>query len=249
MSWQRPKTTLERTACSGALLLTLGCGAQSSTDAVTSSQSPPASIEACEARVGLGAAAFVDDFEDGDLLLNEGARFRGSWYLNNDGTGTQLPPAAVDNAAASLLEGPGSPASPQLALHTSGSEFTLWGAFVAARLNADQGKVCTFDLSQFERVSFSAKGVGSLRVNVGTLTTTPVEDGGDCRLYACSDYGQDVTLSDDWQNVELYFAELTQPRWAAPAAWAPEQALRLAFWTGSGDFDFWIDDLRFERSP
>jgi hypothetical protein len=191
----------------------------------------------------------VDDFDDGDLLLNEGPRFRGAWYLNNDGTGTQLPPVPAEGASASLLEAPGSPGSPGLALHTSGSDFALWGAFVAARLNAAQGKACPFDLSQFDRLAFSAKGVGKLRVNLGTLTTTPIEDGGACPLYACSDYGQDVTLSEDWQNVELDFAELTQPRWASPAAWAPEQALRLAFWTGSGDFDFWIDDLRFERSP
>ncbi|HEX2870096.1 MAG TPA: hypothetical protein VHP33_02545 [Polyangiaceae bacterium] len=249
MSWLRPKASSTYAVYSGALLATLGCGGQSSADAVARVQPPPALLDACEAQVARAGAALIDDFEDGDLHLNERDRFRGAWYLNNDGTGTQLPPVMVDSAPAPLLEGPGAPTSPQLALHTSGSNFSLWGAFVAARFNAEQGKVCTFDLSQFDRISFSAKGVGSVRVNLGTLTTTPVEDGGACGLAVCSDYGQDVTLSDDWQAVDIDFAELTQPRWASPAAWAPEQALRLAFWSGSGDFDFWIDDVRFERSP
>lgn len=232
----------------GALLLTAcGGGTQTNAEASALPQGPSMERAACEKRAGAAGAALVDDFEDGDLLL-DGADFRGSWYLNNDGTGTQRPPVAAATSAA-LLVTPGSPASPEHALHTSGDQFSLWGAFVAVRFNAAEGHACTFDLSGYSRVSFSAKGTGTMRFNLGTFTTTPVDDGGECAADACSDYGYDLELTEDWREVTLALDELSQPSWAFPAAWAPEGALRLSFWSGTGDFDFWVDDVRFEASP
>ena len=39
--------------------------------------------------------------------------------------------------------------------------------------------------------------------------------------------------------------KMTQPDWASPAALELEHALRISFWAERGDFEFWVDDLRF----
>jgi hypothetical protein len=198
-------------------------------------------------RVASGKALLIDDFEDADLLLAPSAHLQGVWYVHNDGTGTQSPPADDQEVAAQLIAGSGSEHSPAHALHTSGEGFHLWGAFAAARLNSGRNQVCSLDLAAYSRLKLSARGRGSVRFNLGTSATTPVEDGGTCHQEACSDFGASIELSEEWRDITLELASLTQPDWATPAELDPQHALRLSFWAEGSDFDFWIDDLRFRE--
>jgi hypothetical protein len=198
----------------------------------------------CKAVSGTASPLLVDDFEDGDLLLDTNADLRGLWYVNNDGTGEQAPAPGAE-ADGTFIAAPGSPQSPAFALHTSGAGFEQWGAFAGTRLNASQSQPCTYDLSQYDGLHFYAKGKGRVRVNIGTADTTPIVDGGNCAGSVCSDYGVSVALSSDWSGVEARFDTLTQPSWATPEEFAPASGLRVSFWSESEDFDFWIDDVQF----
>lgn len=185
----------------------------------------------------------VDDFEDGDLKLAPVGILQGTWYVSNDGTGQQAPDPADARAGRELVARDEADAV-TLALHTSGTGFSRWGAFAAVRLNSAGSQICSVDLSGHERLGLRAKGEGSFRVNLGTRATTPIVDGGECATDACSDYGASVQLTAEWRELSLPIAELTQPEWADTAALEPESTLRLSFWSEAPDFDFWVDDIR-----
>jgi hypothetical protein len=199
----------------------------------------------CSPQVAPAREFTLDDFEDGDAELG-GHDAHGFWYVNNDGTGTQEPSLREAGATPALVEPEGSPDSPDFTLFTRGEGFERWGAFVGARLNAARSRACTYDVSGSSGLRLNARGSGKLRVNLGTVETTPVVDGGSCTAEQCSDYGVVVELGDDWQRIEVPFEELTQPGWATPAAWKPEELLRLSFWTEQPEsFEVWIDDVGF----
>ncbi|RYZ08697.1 MAG: hypothetical protein EOO73_07545 [Myxococcales bacterium] len=210
----------------------------------TESSDEPSLPAACSALFGLPPSLLVDDFEDGDELLDASVGLHGLWYVENDGTGRQSPPAG-ERAPRSLVAEPGAPNSDARALHTEASGFRGWGAFVGVRLNAAVRATCTVDASASRGLSLWARGKGRVRVNFATPRTTPSGDGGDCSAPACSDFGAVVTLQDDWTRHELLFEELEQPDWADAADWEPTRLVRLSFWAEQGDLSLWLDDLRF----
>ncbi len=227
------------------------CGGSDKSDGARGSDQTPAAVEtpglpdACEPETSPAGGLLVDDFEDDDELLDRAANLHGSWYVENDATGEPPPPAGVERPAGPLLASPGAPGSPEHALHTSGGGFREWGAFVAVKLNASRFSPCTYDVSSYRGVKLSVKGSGSLRFNLGTVSTTPVDDYGECTTDTCSDYGRVLELDRDWQDVEVPFSGLTQPDWATPGALDLTRALRLSFWAEKEGFDFWLDDVRF----
>jgi hypothetical protein len=199
----------------------------------------------CEPATGPAGDLLIDDFEDGDELLDESANLHGLWYVENDGSGEQSPVAGSERPRGALIAMPGAPDSPRHALHTSGGGFQEWGAFVGVKLNASRFQPCPYDISRYAGVRLSLKGSGSVRVNLGTVITTPVGDHGECEGELCSDFGATLAVGPDWSRVDLRFDELSQPDWATPADLEPARALRLSFWAEQDEFDFWIDDVRF----
>jgi hypothetical protein len=198
----------------------------------------------CRALRDLPGALLVDDFEDGDALLETKGGLHGLWYVENDRTGEQSPPAGEQTGGA-LLAAPGAPTSAGHALHTTASGFRSWGAFVGVRLNATASRACTVDVSASRGLAFTARGQNGVRVNFASPVTTPVGDGGECDAAACSDYGAVIDLGDDWRRFELNFDELRQPDWAAAAEWQPERLVRLSFWAEQSGFQLWLDEVRF----
>lgn len=233
--------------CCALLLAAVSCGSSTKDEAhaETLSEARRRLPTACENDLTPRGNALVDDFEDGDLLLSTRAAFHGVWFVTNDATGEQVPTAGDDVESPLLVQVPGAPQSQRGALHTRGADFSGWGAIASGRLNESRSGPCTVNLSSYTGLSLRLKGSGALRVNVGTVATTPIEDGGDCHGDKCSDFGRLLEPSADWQSVSVAFSELSQPAWATPAAWEPEHALRVAFWIEAGAFDFWIDDVAF----
>lgn len=228
-------------ACGGA---DEGGGRKGASENTPPLATPATLPDACEPAASPSRPLLVDDFEDGDELLDTAANLHGAWYVGNDGTGEQLPPA-TERPAGSLLGAPGAPGSPRRALHTSGGGFEKWGAFVAVKLNASRFAACPYDVSRYAGLKLAIQGSGRLRFNLGTVVTTPVGDYGECETDACSDYGVELELDGDWRDVEVPFEQLTQPDWATPAELDTTRALRLSFWAEKDRFDFWLDDLRF----
>jgi hypothetical protein len=246
---EREPWRVSRGALSVGVLLT-ACGGSSTFDPLAGSAVPmkDALPTVCQpiSEVVDEASLLLDDFEDGDAVLDDAHALHGVWYVANDGTGTQVP-SVRDEPSQLLVGGGGTTVSPNYALHTSGQGFAHWGAFVGARFNATGSHVCTYDISGYTGLQLSVKGEGSMRINLGTLGTTPIVDGGACTATACSDYGFSVPLTSEWEAISVPFTDLTQPGWASPATWEPADALRISFWAERGDFDFWLDDIRLYR--
>lgn len=230
-------------ACSALV----ACGSSSKHDATSGGATPQARAlpEGCAAAVSPSGGLLVDDFEDNDELLSEAANLHGLWYVENDGSGEQSPPAGAARPVGSLLDAPGSPSSPRHALHTSGGGFQEWGAFVGVKLNASRFEGCAYDVSGYSGLELAVRGSGSVRLNLGTVSTTPRGDHGECESDACSDYGASLELADEWTEERVAFHALKQPDWATPADFDAGRALRLSFWAEADSFDFWIDEVRF----
>jgi len=227
-----------------SLPLAIACGGNSSSHSPLTETGAEAVLPSeCSPAIGVDSPLFLDDFEDGDLELSQASNLHGAWYVSNDETGQQAPMPGAETKG--LIVSGGSPESPANALHTSGSGFERWGAFAAAHLNASRSHACIYDLSSYAGLRLSLKGEGSLRVNLGTTSTTPIVDGGSCSGDTCSDYGKSLELGPDWQSVDIAFAELEQPAWASPAELNLAESLRISLWAERADFDFWVDDLRF----
>ena len=218
-----------------------GAGAADEAGGAAGSTEIPA---ACVIVGAQGQPPLIDDFEDGDPALPQTSNRHGFWYANNDGTGDQFP-NADPSGASFTLEAPGSTESPSYALHTTGSGFTSWGAFVSANLSVQTTLLCPYDASTFSGIRFNIKGSGAVRVEIGTSATTPRAYGGQCEEELCSDYGLDVTPGADWAEVRVAFDAIALPSWASVVPWKPDEVMRVSFWVEDGDFDFWLDDIAF----
>jgi hypothetical protein len=224
-----------------ALSMLLACATGACGDTTSSPSTPRAPKEAettlpaeCGPLAAPRADFLLDDFEDGDLALSRAAGLHGSWYGSNDGSGEQVGPRTmVDDEPDSLV------------LYSLAAGFRGWGAFVAAQLNAARGRNCVYDVSASLGLKLRARGSGIVRVNLGTVATTPVVDGGTCNDERCSDFGAVLELSPVWSEHALPFSDLVQPEWARPMAFDPTTLLRISLWSEQADFELWLDDVTF----
>jgi hypothetical protein len=98
------------------------------------------------------------------------------------------------------------------------------------------------DLSEADGFSFSAKGTGILRFNVGTAAMLAAED--------WDLHGMDVPLTNRWRR---YVVRFDDPRfgqsWTTSAPFTPSEVAQLEFkvqW--EGPFDFSVDNLEILSS-
>jgi hypothetical protein len=193
----------------------------------------------------------IDNMEDSDgsIITTDGRA--GAWYTYNDETaaGTQEPTMGSDFAM-TPVDPPRESSS--YAARTVGSGFITWGAGLGVEI-ADGG---AYDASGFTGIRFFAKagpdGTKNIRFGVSEITTLP--EGGLCDEAAdtCYDhFGNDLTLTEDWQEFVLPFSGMAQAAWGTPSpagAIDATQLYALEFSTEtSGAFDFWIDDVAFYR--
>jgi expansin (peptidoglycan-binding protein) len=198
------------------------------------------------------ALDIIDDFEDGDNVVSELEGRAGHWGAYNDGTGTQTPAAG---AALSPEEGGANGSA--LALHTSGSGFTDWGAGLQVDLNNTGSGAASrqpFDASAYTGVTFYARGSGELRVEFVTRETSESSQGGTC-VEGCYDaHGSAVlALTAEWKAFTLHFEDLAQEGWGTAVDFSAASLLGLNFKalkgaTADATFDLWLDELRFSTA-
>ena len=98
-----------------------------------------------------------------------------------------------------------------------------------------------------------AKGTATLRLNVPTVATAPMTEGGSCApagTKACNDsYGAIIPLTADWKEQKVSFAQLAQANYGVVASFDPKQLLGLLFQhtDTKANWDFWIDDVKFYK--
>jgi hypothetical protein len=242
-------TRLSRHACTLIIVLAapggLGC------DSGGSSGGGHAGSGGSGAGGAPGGDSLIDDMEDkdGSILGIEGRQ--GAWYTYNDETagGTQAPEVGKDFAMATLAPPRGDSTA---AANTSGEGFTDWGAGVGFDLDNTGTTKATYDASAFSGIKLYAKiGPGSsksLRINVVDKQTAP--EGGICKeadAECFDDFGAGVALTEEWKEITLAFADLTQQGFGKKFDAVDASALyAIHFQVDAGSkFDLWIDDVSF----
>jgi len=194
----------------------------------------------------------IDDMEDGDATICHSGKRDGSWYVADDGTSTNLTPAAGSIFVQTAILG-GRGTSHQAARLT-GSGFTAWGAQMGFSLNS-------YDASQASGIKFWMKSDAPVEVGFDTPTTTTAGESteGVCQdsptEQNCDfDFAFEVGSSGDgWVERAVPFAALRQTEpyhghgnlHAQSATWDPSRLLGIHFGTLLSTFDMWIDDVRF----
>ncbi|MEO6602829.1 MAG: PHB depolymerase family esterase [Polyangiaceae bacterium] len=203
--------------------------------AVKSDPSPP--VLDCSFAAS-GADPSVDNFDDGNLLLQPLEQRVGMWYSFTDET-TGCAKLSVERAESAS------------ALHLSGGGFSKWGAGFGVSLawsNARSG-LCTYDASAYSGVRFRARGNAIIRLNFATRESAFQSAGGDCPdSEGCFDQpGRNISLSADFQQFEIPFCSLAQAGFGAPSGPLDQTMItNLNFLVQTkSNFDVWLDDLEF----
>jgi hypothetical protein len=208
-------------------------------------QTAPAPAPAAPALKDCGAAALIDDGEDG----NNQAALGGYWYTFRDkGTTTIVPEAgAISNAAFTMSEG-GHGGSWAARFHGKiGTGAIVFGG-LGVNFVDPKGQ---YDASKFAGVSFWARraenSTGKVRLKVPDVNTDP--DGSVC-TECFNDFGADFTFTPEWKQYVVPFKSMRQlAGWGAPRK--PHitadkvYGLQWQVQVPSANYDIYIDDVRF----
>ena len=166
----------------------------------------------------------ADDFEDGDLRSSHAAF--SSWKMEPS-AGTTVTPSPL---ATSAHGANGSARAAHLTTTLSATGYMNLSLPTAQSTGAD--------LSKYAGIAFSARGLGKLRVTVGTA---------DLDAAANYDaYGKTLELTSNWRRYVIRFdsPDFAQDGWGAKAPFSSSKISRLNFGSyGAGLLDFWVDDV------
>jgi hypothetical protein len=183
----------------------------------------------------------IDDFEDGDDAILTNDDRQGTWYVSNDGMGLQEPGMQEDMTPSMLV--PTRDAS-RRALHTSGSGFSVWGAFVRAYLRVSGARNEPYDASGYTGVRFWARS-GDDEEHSAFLMLPSVKT---TTCPGCGDhFGSEFQYTSEWQEFRMPFDAMKQRGFGPPQpALVTEEivAVQILF-ADDVDFDVWIDDIGF----
>jgi hypothetical protein len=202
-------------------------------------------------------SSLISDFETGKAEVAATAGRDGSWFLYNDGTGTQMP-VKIPNTP--LAAEAGGACSSAYAFHTTGTGFNVWGAGIGTDFAPKSGEARTlYDLSAYSGIALRAKAAATtpVRVSISDINTAPeglvCEDTTESTNPArCGDYfGAEITVGAEFADFTIKFSDMKQRGWGLPVAAGFDKTkaytLRLQV-KGSAqapaNFDLWLDDIR-----
>lgn len=202
----------------------------------------------------------IDDMEDNEPSILPTRGRNGRWNTYNDGTpeGVQIP--APDFTTMTSVSADAPHAASDYGAYTSGEGFTGFGAVLNVTMRSFPVYEDTppYDATAYTGLSFWAK-VGedkSTTIRVRLVTTDTDPRGGVCSPTGdvseiCFDHFlTQRSLTTTWQRYDVYFDDFGQTATGKPFA-APnlEGLYTIEFVaSGSGPFEFWIDDLSFIRN-
>lgn len=200
----------------------------------------------CSGDAKPAADGLIDDFEDDNSQLSKSAGRDGYWWTAQDTNGSTIEPKKF--AAAS--GGAGSPKAANFKGSTS-SENGAWGVNFGVNFLSEKAP---YDGSQYAGISFKAKAgpnsTKKFRFKLGDINTH--EDAGVCKD-CWNHFGQDITLTEDWKEYRILFAEVKQADgWGKPrpATVTTDKLWNIDFSIGPGaTYDIWVDDVQFLSCP
>ena len=210
----------------------------------------------------------IDDFEDGDKLINiiNSPRRDGIWDTNNDGTvgGTEAPAPMmflpVELAAMTAGTDAAAPyAGDTYAAHLTGKGFTSFGAYmnVSMRAVAVFNDTPYYDASGYKGISFIAKAgstasaIKAMRVRFISGDTDPrgqkCKTSGVQNTLCYNHYYASVTLTSAWKLYQINFSGFVQGAdGMINASIDTKEMYGMEFYFAqSTTFDLWLDDLTF----
>jgi len=199
----------------------------------------------CLADIVIPAAAVIDDFEDGDLLLPTSPALAGrvgSWYGFDDGAGSSTMGVFAIMRGANSVNG----------LHVVGQGFTSWGSGVGVDLNdsgATQTTKAPWDASAYAGLTFWARAQAPVTVTV-TLPNADTDAAGNICSICGHHYSKAVQLSSTWQRFTVDFSELTlEPGgFPTPTAFKPSGLVSVRFgFSVAQSYDVYLDDVAFVK--
>jgi hypothetical protein len=204
----------------------------------------PAPLKRCANGTVAAADGLIEDFEDGNNQSVEQGGRGGYWFTAVDTAGSSIAPQGEFKPSDGGANGS------KLAGRVSGKtapEPAAWGAgFGASFLRDNQ----LYDASRYAGVSFWAKVGGksdkTFRLKISDVNTHPA--GKVCSDGCWNHFGSELTLSTEWKEYTIAFADLKQEEhWGnpRPPSLTSNQLVSLDWTVPRGqDFDLWIDDIK-----
>ena len=235
---QRYRCVCLAVAGSVALLACGGEGGRSRAGEAVAPAVPSSSVGSLTPE-GAGSVApsgelLLDDLSDGDAQFSA-AGISGEWFTYSDGTAPLSPPGHTG-----LLVSSGE-------THVSGQGFADWGAGLSAYLRSA-------DLTRFCSLKLTARGSGTIVIEVATPATSPLAEGGTCEGSGCfGHFATSIQLYPDYQQFVIDFARLAQPSWAQPAQLSLGGVISFNFVSkvsgAPAVLDLWVDRLALQTCP
>jgi hypothetical protein len=198
-------------------------------------------VSACSKGTRPAADGALDDAEDNDTQVTKVGGRDGYWFTSADPNGSKIEPSPFKMSD-------GGAASSKRAIHINGQTSAAkdaWGVLIGANMVG----AGAYDASPYAGISFKAKigpnSTQKVRFKVGDVNTHP--DGGVCK--SCwNHFGKNLTLSSDWQEYQISFAEMRQEAgWGDQVkAVTPGKLISINWSIGPGQtYDLWLDDIAF----
>lgn len=205
------------------------------------------------------AEDLIATFEEGSGVLVRIEGRAGSFYMYNDGTGTQMPPPGGVPPASEMRR-----CGSRYSLCMSGRDFTIWGAGMGSDfaprmsgMGGAAGSKQTYDASVYRGVGFWGRSNGpTAAVSVALKDKNTAPEGNRCDpaapngATACNDdWMKSVKFTSEWQPFRILFRDLRQSGWGKMfSEFQSESVYSIQFQVGQGTaFDICIDDLVFLR--
>jgi hypothetical protein len=200
---------------------------------------------------GILQGSLIDNMDleiaPGNILSNGGRR--GTWFTYSDGVaGGVVPlssagPGPIVDTISSFAG-----VATNKAAHVTGNGAASF-AGMGFNVNA-LGSAMTYDASAYQGITFwvrTGTGTASMSFNMPDLNSVAM-DGGVCTACGANFAFRLLTVTTTWQQVVVYFNQLTQPSFGMPRQAALDAAAIYGaqFQMSAGAaFDLWVDDVYF----
>lgn len=196
----------------------------------------------------------ISNFEDSSMLLPTTGGRAGNWYGYDDMT-----TGALHTTGPEAIPGHRG-ANSAVAIHTSGSGFTNWGAGIGADLNNGSSGKKAYNASFLESdgttmtpyagITFWARSDTSPQAVSVVFPDGDTDSAGGLCTTCDHHYLSSIIVGSDWQRFTVLFSSLqlesgTSPQ---PGPFDPTRLVSVQFRVNPGPpFDYWVDDVAFVR--
>jgi len=197
------------------------------------------------------AAFSIDDEEDNNNQLTVQSGRNGYWYTYVDSLGTTITPPAKTT----FLQSSGGAKDSKFAAHYAGKVSATGDPLYAGLGFSFTDPKGPYDATQYTGISFQAKvgpgSVKSVRLKVPDVNTDPA---GKVCTECYNDFGEDLTLTDQWKKYTIPFAAMKQlDGWGAPNPPTIDKSKLYGVQWQVNDrgatYDVWVDDVQFTGCP